>query len=74
MKALQGPRVAVVNKPSSGGRAGPLIARGSAMESAAIVDVIARRNPAEATARASTRALYVRVVQMLTKLDAALAA
>jgi hypothetical protein len=43
------------------------------MESAAIVDVIARRNPAEA-ACASTRALYVRFVQMLTKLDAALAA
>jgi four helix bundle protein len=48
------------------------IARGSAMESAAIVDVIARRKLGEATACASTRGLYVRVVQMLTKLDAAL--
>jgi four helix bundle protein len=49
------------------------IARGSAMESAAIVDVIARRKLADAIACASVRALYVRVVQMLTKLDAALA-
>jgi four helix bundle protein len=48
------------------------IARGSAMESAAIVDVIARRNLAEATACTSTRAPYVRVVPMLTKLDSAL--
>ena len=43
------------------------------MESAAIVDVIARRNLADAMACATVRALYVRVVQMLTKLDAALA-
>jgi four helix bundle protein len=49
------------------------IARGSAMEAAAIVDVIARRNLADANACANTRALYVRVVQMLTKLDSALA-
>jgi four helix bundle protein len=49
------------------------IARGSAMESAAIIDVTARRNLADATACATVRALYVRVVQMLTKLDAALA-
>ena len=48
------------------------IARGSAMESAAVVDVIARRSLAEATACGSVRALYVRVVQMLTKRDAAL--
>jgi four helix bundle protein len=49
------------------------IARGSAMECAAAVDVIAKRNLADLNACASTRALYVRVVQMLTKLDAALA-
>ena len=49
------------------------VARGSAMESAAVVDVVARRNLADATACAMVRALYVRVVQMLTKLDAALA-
>ena len=44
------------------------------MESAAIVDVIARRGLATADQCAHVRALYVRVVQMLTKLDAALAA
>ena len=49
------------------------IARGSAMESAAVIDVISRRNLADAAASAAVRALYVRVVQMLTKLDAALA-
>jgi four helix bundle protein len=49
------------------------IARGSAMESAAIVDVIAQRGLANADECARVRALYVRVVQMLTKLDAALA-
>ena len=43
------------------------------MESAAIVDVIARRQLADATACGRVRALYVRVVQMLTKLDAVLA-
>jgi len=49
------------------------IARGSAMESAAALDlVIARQLAPEAEARA-VRHLYVRVVQMLTKLDAALA-
>ena len=48
------------------------IARGSAMESAAIVDVIVRRDLAEANACANARALYVRVVQMLTKLGEAL--
>jgi len=41
------------------------IARGSAMASAAIVDVIARRKLGDATAGANARALYVRVVQML---------
>ena len=49
------------------------IARGSAMESAAIVDVIARRNLADATVCAAVRGLYIRVIQMLTKLDSALA-
>ena len=49
------------------------IARGSAMESAAIVDVIARRKLADGTGCAAVRGLYVRVVQMLTKLDGALA-
>ncbi len=44
------------------------------MESAAVIDVIARRNLADATICATVRALYVRVVQMLTKLDSALAA
>ena len=49
------------------------IARGSAMESAAALDlVIARQLAPEADAR-RTRYLYVRVVQMLTRLDAALA-
>ena len=43
------------------------------MESAAVIDVMARRNLADATACAVLRALYVRIVQMLTKLDAALA-
>jgi hypothetical protein len=42
------------------------------MESAAIVDVIDRRNLADAAACDSTRRLYVRIVQMLTKLDTAL--
>ena len=49
------------------------IARGSAMESAAAVDVIARRGLATAETCARVRAPYVRVVQMLSKLDAALA-
>ena len=43
------------------------------MESAAVVDVITRRGLASADECARVRALYVRVVQMLTKLDAALA-
>ena len=49
------------------------IARGSAMESAAAVDVIARRGIASAEECARVRALYVRVVQMLSRLDTALA-
>ena len=49
------------------------IARGSAMESAAVIDVIARRNLADPMACATVRALYVRAVQMLSKLDQALA-
>jgi four helix bundle protein len=48
------------------------IARGSAMECAAIIDVTGRRNLAAADACANARGLYVRVVQMLTKLDTAL--
>ena len=43
------------------------------MESAAVIDVMARRNLADATACANVRALCIRVVQMLSKLDAALA-
>jgi hypothetical protein len=43
------------------------------MESAAIIDVIARRSLADATACATVRTLDVRVVQMLTKLHTALA-
>ena len=49
------------------------IARGSAMESAAIVDVLRVRalvRPAECR---QSRALLVRIVQMLTKLDQSLA-
>jgi four helix bundle protein len=49
------------------------IARGSAMESAAAIDVIARRGLAAADECARVRALYVRVVQMLSRLDTALA-
>jgi len=71
----------VLNIAEGAGRRSPkdkrrhyAIARGSAMESAAVVDVIARRGLADATACAGIRALYVRVVQMLTKLDTALAA
>jgi hypothetical protein len=49
------------------------IARGSAMECAAAVDVIRIRGLAEASAVAALRALFVRAIQMLTKLDDALA-
>lgn len=49
------------------------IARGSAMECAAAVDVIAIRRLADATVAAALRTLFVRAIQMLTKLDDALA-
>jgi four helix bundle protein len=48
------------------------IARGSAMECAAAVDVVRVRGLASAEDCANVRALYVRIIQMLTKLDAAL--
>jgi four helix bundle protein len=48
------------------------IARGSAMESAAAIDVLRLRKLAPAEACASARSLAVRVVQLLTRLDAAL--
>ena len=49
------------------------IARGSATETAAIVDVLRLRRLAPEGACASARTLALRVVQLLTKLDAALA-
>jgi len=48
------------------------IARGSACECAAAVDVLRRRHLAPEGACASARSLALRVVQMLTKLDRAL--
>jgi four helix bundle protein len=48
------------------------IARGSAMEAAAAVHVIVARGIADAGACSRVRALYVRVVQMLSRLDTAL--
>ena len=48
------------------------MARGSATETAAIVDVLLRRRLAPEAACRSARSLALRVVQMLTKLDAAL--
>ena len=49
------------------------IARGSATETAAVVDVLRRRRLAPEAACATARSLALRVVQMLTKLDRALA-
>ena len=49
------------------------IARGSAMESAAIVDVLRGRGLASPAEGRAARGLVVRVVQMLTRLDQALA-
>jgi four helix bundle protein len=49
------------------------IARGSAMESAAILDVLRGRGVATPAEGRAARALVVRVVQMLTRLDQALA-
>jgi len=48
------------------------IARGSAMESAAILDVLRGHGIASHVEWRQTRALVVRIVQMLTKLDQAL--
>ena len=48
------------------------IARGSAMESAAILDVLRSLGVASATEARTARALSVRIVQMLTRLDQAL--
>ena len=49
------------------------IARGSAMECAAAVDVVAIRRLADPADVAALRSLFVRAIQMLTKLDDALA-
>jgi len=49
------------------------MARGSACECAAVVDVLRRRHLAPEGACATARSLALRVVQMLTKLDRALA-
>jgi four helix bundle protein len=48
------------------------IARGSAMECAAIIDVLRVRAAVEVTESRPARALLVRIVQMLTKLDQSL--
>ncbi len=48
------------------------IARGSAMETAAAIDVLRARKLAAEASCASARAMALRCVQMLTKLDAAL--
>ena len=48
------------------------ISRGSAMECAAIVDVLLARGLAPAVDCRRARGLLVRIVQMLTKLDASL--
>ena len=49
------------------------IARGSATETAAVIDVLRLRRLAPEAACAAARSLALRVVQLLTKLDAALA-
>jgi four helix bundle protein len=49
------------------------IARGSAMETAAAIDVLRLRRLGPEGSCASARSLALRVVQVLTKLDAALA-
>jgi four helix bundle protein len=49
------------------------MARGSAMETAAAIDVLRARHLAPEEACAAARALALRVVQLLSKLDAALA-
>ncbi len=72
---------AVLNIAEGAGRFAPLdkgrffaIARGSATECAAIVDVLAARRLAAPADCAAARGLLVRVVQMLTKLIARMAA
>ena len=50
-----------------------MMARGSATETAAAVDVLRRRRLAPEEACRTARSLALRVVQMLTKLDRALA-
>lgn len=49
------------------------MARGSATECAAAIELLRRRGLASAANCARARSLYVRVVMMLTKLDASLA-
>ena len=48
------------------------IARGTAMEVAAALDLVAGRKLADETQVRSVRQVYVRIVRMLTKLDSAL--
>jgi four helix bundle protein len=48
------------------------VARGSALECAAVLDVLRIRGLASATEAARARSFVVRMVQMLTKLDRAL--
>jgi len=50
-----------------------MIARGSATETAAAIDVLRLRHLAPLAACANARQLALRVVQLITKLDAALA-
>lgn len=50
------------------------MARGSATESAAVLDVLWARGLVEARVRARARSLLVRIVQMLTKLQARMTA
>jgi len=69
----------VLNIAEGAGRLSPAdkarfyaIARGSAMECAAIMDVILSRGLASASTCRHARALLVRIVQMLTRLAAAM--
>ena len=69
----------VLNIAEGAGRRSPAqkrhfysIARGSAMESAAILDVLRSHGVASHVEWRQARALVVRIVQMLTKLDQAL--
>jgi four helix bundle protein len=49
------------------------MARGSAMEACAVVDVVGRRGLASVESCAEVRSLLIRVIQMLSKLDDVLA-